>query len=442
MTQARDRASTWLVALLLVAGGGFATLVLASAGKQAGTVEAPTEPNPPPGPPPGPPPVANELQVSVDPRAAKTQPAGGTVTGNVTVLGPPGTFAWLNVSGCSPEVSCWFSAWDGTVPFTSVFFVATSNGTTEGLHRVAVLVQSTTANASTPFDLSVVRRHVVIFQKGDGGLYSETDDAQISAAFPNTNNGTDDSFEVDGHGCLGSNASLACRALIKFPQAFGPNAGQVPLGARIVHATLQLYVHNEGPYEDFYQVSEHWEESTVTWNSFASPGSPRTVGEGGRFLPIVQNASSPRGFVFVDVTPIAERWAKGDPNEGILLAGDSGDRRVYLSSEYFNLPIRPKLTVTYENATMPSGPNMGDVTSGLAPAGTMNALGATGNQGTMTGTLWGTSPGTACPTVQPAPKSGPNSREGPAFPNGEARPRAPPPPPPAGPGNSAGPLRR
>ena len=437
MTQARDRASTWLVALLLVAGGGFAALVLVpSAGKRAGTVEAPTEPNPPPGPPP----VVNELQVSVDPRAAKTQPAGGTVTGNVTVLGPPGTFAWLNVSGCSPEVSCWFSVWQGTVPFTSVVFVATSNGTSEGLHRVSVSVQTTTASASTPFDLSVVRRHLVRFQKGDGGLYSETDDAQISAAFPTTNNGTDDSLEVDGKGCLGSNVSLACRALIKFPQAFGPNAGQVPLGARIVDATLQLYVHNEGPYEDFYQVSEPWEESTVTWNSFASPGSPRTVGEVGRFLPIAQTTSSPRGFVFVDVTPIAERWARGDPNQGILLAGDSGDRRVYESSEYFNIPIRPKLNVTYENATIPSGPALGDVTQGLAPAGTMNALGATGNQGTMTGTLWSACPGTACPTVERAPKSGPNSREGLAFPSGEAGPRASFAAP-AGPGNSAGPLR-
>src|SRR3989475_11832328 len=100
----------------------------------------------------------------------------------------------------------------------------------------------------------------------------------------------------------------------------GPNDGQIPIGASIVGATLQLYIpDNAGITEDLYQTWESWNEATVTWNSFATPGFPQRGGGGLTLFP-----TSP-GWISLDATYVVPKWAGGDPNQGFFLTPTNGD---------------------------------------------------------------------------------------------------------------------
>src|SRR5437867_8323618 len=128
----------------------------------------------------------------------------------------------------------------------------------------------------------------------------------------------------------------------------GPNTGQIPIGATIVSATLQLYIpSNNGTTEDLYQTWESWTETTVTWNSFATHGFPLRSGVVLTFVP------APPGWVSVNVTYVVQKWAEGDPNQGVLLSSLNGDAVEYASSEFSTLANRPKLTVTYDAPVAP-----------------------------------------------------------------------------------------
>src|SRR5207247_2001568 len=149
-------------------------------------------------------------------------------------------------------------------------------------------------------------------------------------------------------GCHGGPTSRVCKVLLKFPQLMGPNTGQIPIGATIVSATLQLYIpSNNGTTEDLYQTWESWTEATVTWNSFATHGFPQRSGVVLTFVP------APPGWVSVNVTYVVQKWAEGDPNQGVLLSSLNGDAVEYASSEFSTLANRPKLTVTYEAPVAP-----------------------------------------------------------------------------------------
>src|SRR5213080_3549434 len=128
----------------------------------------------------------------------------------------------------------------------------------------------------------------------------------------------------------------------------GSNTGQIPVGATIVSATLQLYIpSNNGTTEDLYQTWESWTEATVTWNSFATHGFPQRSGVVLTFVP------APPGWVSVNVTYVVQKWAEGDPNQGFFLTSLNGDAVEYASSEVSTLANRPKLTVTDEAPVAP-----------------------------------------------------------------------------------------
>ena len=85
----------------------------------------------------------------------------------------------------------------------------------------------------------------------------------------------------------------------------------------------------------------------MTWNSFATPGSPQKSGVVLTFFPTAP------GWVSLNVTYVVQKWAEGDPNQGFFLTSLNGDAVVYASSEYPTLANRPKLTVTYDAPVAP-----------------------------------------------------------------------------------------
>ena len=175
------------------------------------------------------------------------------------------------------------------------------------------------------------------YQKGDGGSFSETDDAYISSTAPDTNFGAATELHVDGSGCHVSPATV-CKALIRFPSFIGGDPAQVPTGSSVVSATLQLTITNPGTTEDLYQVTDSWGADWVTWNSFSSAGSPATRARESVFAP------RPLGLIAINIRSIVQRWVNLEPNDGILLASSDPDGVVYESSESAN---RPLLTVQF-----------------------------------------------------------------------------------------------
>ena len=189
----------------------------------------------------------------------------------------------------------------------------------------------------------VVACTTVTFRKGDGGAYSETDDAFITSSKPTTNFGKDSHLRMDAKDCTAGGGM--CRSLFMFPNMLGPNKGQVPLGSRIVSAKLQFTVSDPGGTQSLYQVTETWTELGVKWNSFAVPGSPGTKG-----IPI--SFAAPKGLITVDITTIVQAWANGDANLGVFIRTDSPDLAVFGSSEAGGT-TRPKLTVTFAPGSPP-----------------------------------------------------------------------------------------
>src|SRR5256884_40523 len=285
--------------------------------------------------------------VSTDPSAVHLQP-GDTGSATVTVLGASADAVSLSVSGCPPGASCSVSPSSGNPPFTSSLSVTTFSSSPAGHFRTTVIASNASASTRAPFDVTVAPRFTLTYQRGDSGAYSETDDAEVDREFPVGNFGSATQLRDDGQGCHGRPTSRVCKVLLKSPQLMGPSTGQIPIGATIVSATLQLYIpSNNGTTEDLYQTWESWSESTVTWNSFATPGFPQRSGVVLTFVP------APPGWVSVNVTYVVQKWAEGDPNQGVLLSSLNGDAVEYASSEFSTLANRPKLTVTYEAPVAP-----------------------------------------------------------------------------------------
>jgi len=285
--------------------------------------------------------------VSADPSAVHLQP-GDTGASTVTVVGASADPVSLSVSGCPPGASCAVSPSSGSPPFTASLSVTTFSSSPAGHFRMTVVASNASASTRGPFDVTIAPRFTRTYQRGDGGAYSETDDAEIDSGFPDANIGSATLLRVDGQGCHGGPTSRVCKVLLKFPQLMGSNTGQIPIGATIVSATLQMYIpSNNGTTEDLYQTWESWSEATVTWNSFATHGFPQRSGVVFTFVP------APPGWISVNVTYIVQKWAEGDPNQGVLLSSLNGDAVEYASSEFSTVANRPKLTVTYDAPVAP-----------------------------------------------------------------------------------------
>src|SRR5256885_884827 len=282
--------------------------------------------------------------ISTDPSTAHAQP-GETASTTASVIGSSLEPVSLAVSGCPLAATCSASPSSGNPPFTSTVSVATGASTPEANYRITVTASNTSASVATPFDVTVATRITRTYQKGDGGPFSETDDATIDSGMPTTPQGGFSTLQIDAS-CMGG-AGRICRSLIKFPSFLGTSEGQVHRGARILSATLQMHISDPGSREDIFQLLDSWNEATVTWNTFTTPGLPRTAD------PVFTFTPTPAGSFSINVTFIVQKWADGDPNNGVLLTSTGGDGVDYGSSEAI-LANRPKLSVLFEKPLAPS----------------------------------------------------------------------------------------
>ena len=88
---------------------------------------------------------------------------------------------------------------------------------------------------------------------------AQVEDAQITADAPTTTNGGGASINVDGQ-------TPHAHGLLKFPTLIGSGVGQVPAGAFISSAVLQLDCTNFGNMMRVYRLTQSWNENEATWN--------------------------------------------------------------------------------------------------------------------------------------------------------------------------------
>lgn len=194
---------------------------------------------------------------------------------------------------------------------------------------------------------------------GGNAPYAGTHDSHIRYLANSTNFGNATVVEID-------RKSEAYQGLLRFDNIFGLGNGQIPIGSKILSANLTLAIVNpsvRGSYGSLYRMLQGWDEDTVTWNSFTTPGGG-VQNDGIQAVEVadafaangIPNASGSLGnasFVYYtfDVTTSLKAWTVGELNFGWLIDQYQGDGWDFASSENANVSLRPLLTVTFEPPT-------------------------------------------------------------------------------------------
>jgi hypothetical protein len=164
---------------------------------------------------------------------------------------------------------------------------------------------------------------------------SPSDDTFIRADNPTTNFGSDTVFEVR------PDNSADRRGLVRFDLSF------IPSNATISSATLYLYEksNNKDQITDLYRVTSNWNESTVTWSSWVTPGGD--FDNNISYFTFIPNQNN--CLLTMDITNIVELWVKGTyPNYGLLLYSTGPNHIIsYVSKESGTISEQPKLSIVY-----------------------------------------------------------------------------------------------
>jgi hypothetical protein len=183
--------------------------------------------------------------------------------------------------------------------------------------------------------------HAVLVDFGSDSTY-------INQNSPGSNFGASAQIIIDG------GASEMARGLLLFSDLFGAGAGQIPTGATINFATLELTTTSNASAETHtvHQVLSSWAEDTVTWNNFgAGPGgiagtdwnSTATAS----FTPNTANTTYQ-----IDVTAVVQNWQSGATNLGFLVNSGGTDGTGFVSDD--GVQFMPRLAVDFAAIPEPS----------------------------------------------------------------------------------------
>ena len=282
---------------------------------------------------------------------------------------PPQSSAgvWVSVDLTS-QVQAWVNGADNfgialnaTAEGTQTVYVAREGAEVPYLEVVVGTPPTSPAKLSSTSKLdgggaATIKREVTLKQNPAGYLQlqpGDTDgkDAWISEDKTDWNYGSGDLLRAREPGG-------DWRSVIEF------NLGQLPHGARVQSAILELYRINgfgndPGPI-NFHAVTQSWEEGSnnggtgagVTWDYRDTTALPWS-NSGGDYDPVpgasVDLDANVDTWFSIDVTSLVHNWSNGTrPNHGmIMVAGDPVVRAEFASSEYADPALRPKLNITY-----------------------------------------------------------------------------------------------
>ncbi|MBM3189489.1 MAG: DNRLRE domain-containing protein, partial [Chloroflexi bacterium] len=178
------------------------------------------------------------------------------------------------------------------------------------------------------------------------GAMNAAEDTTLLASAPAAAQGAERTLTLSGDG--------QSRALVRFDWS------QFPAGAAVVGARLRLRsLDPSGSALTLraYGLRRPWEELLATWGGpslgagWAVPGADDPVADRDATASASATVSGGTGFVYLDITALADAWARGlRPNEGLLLIaqGDAATRYRYSSREGDDPPA---LLIRYQPAT-------------------------------------------------------------------------------------------
>lgn len=198
------------------------------------------------------------------------------------------------------------------------------------------------------------------FRQGVDG-YTNTADTRIRQVAPDDSAATNDVVFVDW--AVTGSAYNPDQVLIRFDNIIGTNPGQVPPGAHINAAILDLASLGGNAYGDggqFFAMLTPWQD-TDTWNTLGGNGIV-TNGVMAAATPTA-SAGSPTldpnvcgGFMSFEVTTDVQAWANGTmDNNGwaILPWNGGGDGWAVAMSENSEERARPRLRIYYDTNAVP-----------------------------------------------------------------------------------------
>jgi hypothetical protein len=178
----------------------------------------------------------------------------------------------------------------------------------------------------------------VQFQQGSGG-YAGVIDTFLYEGQPRANRANQKTLTVDSEERRGE-----MQALVRFTDIFGDDAGQIPLGATILSATLELQTTTAGDGATLHRMLQPWSDSD-TWDSLQN-------GIQADGVEALAQADLETGFITagttrLDVTTSLQAWADGQVNFGWAFLPLGPDGWSFDSAEG---TTPPKLVVEYSHS--------------------------------------------------------------------------------------------
>lgn len=177
------------------------------------------------------------------------------------------------------------------------------------------------------------------FQQGVAS-YAGTFDTFVQQNAPTVNNGSVTPLNIDGDDPGGTGFDV--QALLRFDNLFGNTAGQIPAGATLQSATLQVQVSNAGNSLNLHRMLANW-TATDTWNSLT--GGVQNDGVEALAAADLATGALAVGAVSLNVLPSLLAWqAAPTTNRGWAFLPTGTDGVDFDSAEG---TTKPKLIVTY-----------------------------------------------------------------------------------------------
>jgi hypothetical protein len=219
----------------------------------------------------------------------------------------------------------------------------------------------TSQTLSFEIDTTVQQTVTVSFQDGVNS-YNGTVDTYVTGDSTGSSFGSATTLEVD-------DGSGDEQTLIRFDDIFGGGTGQIPIGATIQSATLEVVNSNGGGNPNMHRMLAAWSGSS-TWNSLGAGVSPNGVEA---IASVDGSLPGNIGTASVDVTAALLAWAS-DPssNLGWAFLPTSSDGVDTHSSEATTIANRPKLTVTYVGGGVNVAPIANDDVAGVNAGGSVS----------------------------------------------------------------------
>ena len=210
-----------------------------------------------------------------------------------------------------------------------------------GVARIADLAGNALSGVTfgVEIDTSLPGPQTVSFQQGVGG-YAGTVDTCLREDDPTANNSALNSLKIDE-----LDADGPAQGLIRFDNIFGSGPGQIPTGATILSATLELNVTNAGDSMALYRMLQPFAD-TDTWNSRGAG-----IQVDGSEVPLTADTTTGGmavGTLSVNVKASLLAWlANPASNLGWAILPSGPDGVNLDSAEGSTTSKRPRLAVTF-----------------------------------------------------------------------------------------------